>query len=132
MAYGVIETISHETLTTGAAQKTGRINLVIGILCLLAGVYFGTAVLSVAAGYIVGTLNMLWLMRIASKGITMTPDRAAKRVARSYYVRFAATVLVFVLLISKGLLNPWLLMAGFSLPVFSVIGVMIYTAREET
>lgn len=132
MASGVIEREPIDTLTSSAAQKTGRVNIVIGLTGAIIGAIFSHSLLSVAAGYLVGSLNMLWLMRIASKGVTLTADSAARSVARSYYVRFAATVLVFTLLISKGLVNPWLLVAGFSLPVFCVLGVMIYMAREET
>ncbi len=130
MASGAIDTF--DTITGSSARKAGRINLIAGAAGVAASLALGNpTAIALATGFVVGSIDVLWLLRIAAKGVSLEADRAAASVRRGYYLRFGATVAAFALLISKGVISPWPLVAGFSLALFSVIGVMIYTAREE-
>lgn len=121
-----------ESITGNSARKAGRINLIAGTAGTIASLALDSPIaLALAAGFVVGSINVLWLLRIARRGVTLDADRAARSVKRGYYLRFGATVAAFAVIISKGIISPWPLVAGFSLALFSVIGVMIYTAREE-
>jgi len=121
-----------ESITGNSARKAGRINLIAGTAGTIASLALDSPIaLALAAGFVVGSINVLWLLRIARRGVTLDADRAARSVKRGYYLRFGATVAAFAVIISMGIISPWPLVAGFSLALFSVIGVMIYTAREE-
>lgn len=130
MASGATDTF--DTITGNSAKKAGRINLIAGAAGVVASLALGSpTALALAAGFVVGSIDVLWLLRIATRGVRLEADRAARSVVRGYYLRFGATIAAFALLISKGIISPWPLVAGFSAALFSVIGVMIYTAREE-
>lgn len=130
MASGAIDTF--DTITGNSARKAGRINLIAGAAGIIASLALDSpTALALSAGFVIGSIDILWLLRIARRGITLDADRAARSVTRGYYLRFGATIAAFALLISKGIISPWPLVAGFSAALFSVIGVMIYTAREE-
>lgn len=84
-----------------------------------------------AVGYIIGVVNLLWLLRIARRAVAMAPHRAQRFVARHYFMRFAATALVLGVLISKRYIEPWPPVGGLTLCVLTTIGVMLYSAKEE-
>ncbi|MBI5561419.1 MAG: ATP synthase subunit I [Deltaproteobacteria bacterium] len=112
-----------------AAARAGYAGIAAGTAALAAGLLTNSSLATgIAAGFLLGAVNMSWLLRIAGKGMRMPAERAARAVARSYYLRFGATVFLFALVISKGWLSPWQLLAGFSLSIFGVIGVLIFAA----
>lgn len=115
-----------------AALKAGFINAAAGAAACVYGMLTGTAIVTgIAVGYLIGAVNMSWLLRIACKGVALAPEAAARSVARSYYVRYAATVFIFALFITKGWLSPWQLVIGFSLSVFSIIGILTFFAFDN-
>lgn len=115
-----------------AALKAGFINAVAGAAVCVYGMLTGTTVVTgIAAGYLIGAVNMSWLLRIACRGVALSPEAAARGVARSYYIRYVATVLIFALFIIRGWLSPWQLVIGFSLSVFSVIGILTFFAFDN-
>ena len=77
-------------------------------------------------GYIIGVVNLLWLLRIARRGVAMAQDKAQGFVARHYFIRFAVRALVLGILISRRYLEPWPPVGGLTLCVLTTIGVMIY------
>ena len=83
------------------------------------------------AGYAIGMASLLWLLRIASTGLKMPPERAGRYVAVRYYARFVLTAGVFIILIKNGLLNPWSPVAGLSACIFATVGALVISAREE-
>jgi len=84
-----------------------------------------------AAGFAIGLANVFWLLRIARKGVACEPGRAGRMVARSYYLRFAATAALLAFLISRGLVGPIPLVIGLSASIFTTLGVLISFAFEE-
>ncbi|MBI5885513.1 MAG: ATP synthase subunit I [Deltaproteobacteria bacterium] len=112
-----------------AAGRAGLVNLVIGATALVYGFATGVnLIVGLAVGFLVGALNMAWLMRILRRGINLEPQKAAGSVARGYYIRFLSTALAFFVVISRGWCNPWQLIIGFSLAVFSVIAILAVVA----
>lgn len=97
----------------------------------LASMYWQGRAVGFAAGFAIGLVNVFWLLRIARKGVTFEPGRAGRMVARSYYLRFAATSALLALLISRGLVGPIPLVIGLSAAIFTTLGVMISFAFEE-
>lgn len=85
-----------------------------------------------AAGYALGIVNLLLLLRIATRGLKMRPDRAGRYVAVRYYARFLLTAGVFVILIKNGIFSPWAPAIGLSASIFATVGALVLSAREET
>lgn len=113
------------------ARKAGLLNIAAGAAVMAVGLATGAAVLTgVAAGHIIGAVNISWLLRIVRRGVGLEATKAARTVLRGYYVRFASTCLVLFYLISRGWFNPWQLIIGFSISVFAIIGVLIYAASN--
>lgn len=83
------------------------------------------------AGYVIGVVNVFWLIRIVRKGVLMEPEKAGRAVARNYYLRFTATLLVIALMIVKEVISPFPLLIGLTGCIFTTIGVMIFSALEE-
>lgn len=114
-----------------AARRAGLVNIGIGGAAMSIGLVTGTtAIVGIAAGYIIGAVNISWLLRILRAGVNLDAQKAAASVARGYYVRFGATCVLFYLAISRGWFNPWQLITGFSASVFIIIGVLIFVASK--
>ncbi len=122
-------------LETLAARISSRVALVNASVCaLIAGLlaFFDSSIVpGFAAGFTIGALNIFWLLRIARRGVKMTPEKAGRFVTVAYPVRFALVAALFALFIVKGMLSPWPLVAGFSLSIITAVCTMIYFAREE-
>jgi len=84
-----------------------------------------------AAGYAIGVVSLLWLLRIASRGLKLRAENAARYVAIRYYLRFAVVAGLFIILIKNGVLNPWSPVIGLSASIFATIGALVMSAREE-
>lgn len=84
-----------------------------------------------AVGYIIGIINVLWLLRTASKGVTLNPAKAGRHVAVHYYLRFFATAAVLGALIYFQLLSAWSPVAGLSAAHLASAGLLIYSSLSE-
>ena len=84
-----------------------------------------------ASGFLIGTVSMLWLIRIARRGMRMAPEKVERFVKAAYHLRFAAVAALFAVLIAKGILSPWPLVAGLTGSIATTVGTMIYLAKEE-
>ncbi|MFQ5736008.1 MAG: ATP synthase subunit I [Thermodesulfobacteriota bacterium] len=128
--------------TTGADTGLAGATLVwrIGVANLAAGI-IGTGALGFlksgfapgfALGFIVAVINVFWLMRVIRRGMSLASSaKAARTVARSYFVRFAATAVVLTLIVSKGISSPLPLLVGLTVSIFTTLGIMIFSALEE-
>ncbi|MEK7773627.1 MAG: ATP synthase subunit I [Deltaproteobacteria bacterium] len=116
-----------------AAYKAGVANLIAGVGGTLASaiIISGAVAVGFAAGYIVGAVNILWLFKIATKGINMAPQKAGRYVASSYYLRYAITILALGALIATRLVKAWPAVAGLTVCIFTTIAAMIFAVREE-
>lgn len=125
-------TSSKGLVSASTAYKIAAANLIAGISgTAIAALIKNTLASGFAAGYILGVINIFWLMRIVRKGINLEAEKAGRLVARSYYVRFAATALIFAYIISKGWLSPLPLLIGLTGSIFTTVVVMIFVAVEE-
>lgn len=121
-----------ESVARGAALKVGIFNAVAFFIGLALTFLIKSAfVPAFAAGYILGVVNVFWLLRIARRGVLMEAEKAGRFVTFSYFVRFAITTAVLGMLISTGMLSPWPMLAGLSGAIFTTIGVLFFIAREE-
>lgn len=118
---------------SSVAYKAGVANLITGVggTLALAIIISGAVAVGFAAGYIVGAVNILWLFRIAKKGINMAPQKAGRYVASSYSLRYAITILALGALISTRLVKAWPAVAGLTVCIFTTIAAVIFAAREE-
>lgn len=82
-------------------------------------------------GCLIGGLNLLWMARIARRGLGMEAHRAARYVAMRYYLRFVLTAGVLALLIKEGYVAPWPPAAGLTTIIFATVGVLIFSLKEE-
>lgn len=115
------------------AYKAGAANLVAGAGGTIASALMisGAVAVGFAAGYIIGVANILLLLNIAKKSVKMTPQKAGKYVASRYYLRYAATIILFSVLIATGLVGAWPALTGLTVCIFTTIVSMIFAAREE-
>ncbi len=81
-------------------------------------------------GFFLGLGNMLWLLRIAKKGVHMPPRRAGRYVALNYMIRFSLMMFVLIAVVTKGIFIPVPLMAGIAVPVATTIVLTVKTAKE--
>ena len=122
-----------EALTIRISSRVGLVNA--SVCALIAGLlaFFDSSIVpGFAAGFAIGALNIYWLLRIARRGVRMSPEKAGRFVTMAYPVRFALVAALFALFIVKGMLSPWPLVAGFALSIVTTVCTMIYFAREES
>jgi hypothetical protein len=119
-----------------SAHISSRVALMNAAVCAaIAGLlaFFDSSIVpGFAAGFAIGALNIFWLLRIARRGVRMSPEKAGRFVTMAYPVRVALVAALFALFIVKGLLSPWPLVAGFALSIVTAVCTMIYFAREES
>ena len=84
-----------------------------------------------AAGFAIGTFSMMWLLRMARKGMSMSPERVERFVKFSYHIRFVLVAALMALLASRGVVSLWPMLAGLSAALFTAICTMFYLAKEE-
>ncbi len=84
-----------------------------------------------AAGYLMGVLNLVWLFIIARRAMRLPAFAAGRIVARNYYIRFLLTAVVLILLITRGIMEPWPMVAGLSTAIFVSIGAMVLSIQAE-
>lgn len=115
-----------------AAHRAGLINIAAGAGAMAVGLIADTTVIvGIAAGYLIGAVNISLLLRTLRAGVNLDAKKAARSVASSYYLRFGAICLIFYFTISRGWFNPWQLIIGFSAAIFSIIGVLIFAASNR-
>ena len=132
MAQPAVKSSGLKALHSSIAWRIGVANLVAGIICAGAlGVFKTAYAQSFAIGFTVAVFNIFWLMRVIRKGVALTSPKAGRIVARSYFVRFAATAVIITLLVSKGLASPLPLILGLTASIVTTICVMIFSALEE-
>ncbi|OGP19925.1 MAG: hypothetical protein A2054_09160 [Deltaproteobacteria bacterium GWA2_55_10] len=86
---------------------------------------------SFAAGFLVGTLSIMWLMKMVRKSMRMSPERVERFVKFSYQVRLICIAALLALLTSRGKLELWPMLAGLTAAIFTTICTMVYLAKEE-
>lgn len=121
-----------KALQSSIAWRIGVTNLACGIILAAAlGVFKASYAPGFALGFTVAVFNIFWLMRVIRKGVTLSSPKAGRIVARSYFLRFAATAVIITLLVSKGVASPLPLMLGLTASIVTTICVMIFSALEE-
>ncbi len=124
--------VKTSTAATSVALKVGLLNAAVGLLGTGAALLLKSSLApGFAVGFILGGVNALLLLKIARKGVLMDADKAGRFVTVSYFVRFAFTAVILALLIYRGFLTPWPLLAGITASIFTTIGVLIGIARKE-
>lgn len=114
------------------ALKVGVLNAAVGLLGTGAALLIKSSLApGFAAGFILGGVNALLLLKIARKGVLMPAEKAGRFVTISYFARFTLTAVVVALLIYRGFVTPWPLLAGLAASIFTTIGVLIGIARKE-
>lgn len=114
------------------ALKVGVLNAAVGLLGTGAAFLVKSSLApGFAAGFILGGVNALLLLKIARKGVLMPAEKAGRFVTVSYLARFTLTAVVVALLIYRGFVTPWPLLAGLAASIFTTIGVLIGIARKE-
>ncbi|MBI5493054.1 MAG: ATP synthase subunit I [Deltaproteobacteria bacterium] len=119
-------------ISASTAYKIAAVNLAVGLGGTVVTALIKNSLASgFAAGYIIGVLNIFWLVRIVRKGINLDSKKAGRMMAGGYYARFAATAVVMTYIVAKGILTPLPLLLGFTGSIFATVGVTIFVAMEE-
>lgn len=134
MGYEAVKpaTASVEATASAVALKAGLANISAGVAGTAVLFIFGARfVPGFLAGFLIGALNLYWLLKISRRIVTMPAEKAGRFVTISYYVRFALTAAAVGALVASGLVSPWPVVAGLSVSVFTTIASMVLIAREE-
>lgn len=132
MAQPAVKNSGLKALQSSIAWRIGVSNLASGIILTAAlGVFKAAYAQGFAIGFTIAVFNIFWLMRVIRKGVALTSPKAGRIVARSYFVRFAATAVIITLLVSKGVTSPLPLILGLTASIVTTICVMIFSALEE-
>ncbi len=88
--------------------------------------------LSVAVGGAIALVNFSLLERNIKRALLWREGkgRVLPRVLVKYYLRFAATAVVIIILVSQGLVEPLGLLVGLSVVVLSIFGWGALQARK--
>ncbi len=112
--------------------RIGAANIIAGIIGTGAAAAFKSASApGFALGFTIAVINIFWLMRVIRKGVSQNSARAGSIIARSYYVRFAATAVALTLIVSKGFASPLPLLLGLTVSIFTTVCVMIFSALAD-
>ncbi len=134
MVSETLRTKGLEQSITHISHKVLVFNVGLGILgfgiCSVLGI--DVSIRDFATGYLLGTINIFWLLRIARSGMIMEPDNAGRYVTRRYYIRLCVLTLAVLVLISRGITGPWGILAGLTGSVVSTIFVAILMAKGGT
>ncbi|HEY4705986.1 MAG TPA: ATP synthase subunit I [Thermodesulfobacteriota bacterium] len=84
-----------------------------------------------AAGFLVGILSIMWLMRMVRKSMRMSPERVERFVKFSYQLRLICVGALLALIASRGMIEIWPMIAGLTAAIFTTICTMVYLAKEE-
>ncbi len=117
-----------ETVTvTMIAAKAAKISLGIGLLVTAGLFIFTDAMIAAghASGVAVGMINLLLLYRTSRSIVGLAPEMAKSLLMRRYMSRFILTLALLALLLLKTPVNPFAVMAGYTVILFGAIGTMV-------
>lgn len=133
MGFSVTKTENIDALALAISARVLMINL--AVCAVLSGALLAFSktglVPGFAAGFLVGTLSIMWLMRMVRKTMRMSPERVERFVKFSYQVRLICVAALLALLTSRGMLALWPMLAGLTAAIFTTICTMVYLAKEE-
>ncbi len=117
-----------ETVTVeGIAAKAAKISLGIGLF-VTAGLFFIFTDAMIAAGHAsgvaVGMINLILLYRTSRSIVGLDPEMAKSLLMKRYASRFILTLALLALLLLKTPVNPFAVMAGYTVILFGAIGTM--------
>lgn len=84
-----------------------------------------------AAGYLIGFVNVIWLVSIVDRGMRLSGEKAVRFVLGRYYARFAATAIIVVALALKEVFSVLPLITGLASSFFITVLTMIFALRKE-
>jgi len=132
MAQPSIKAGGLKALQGSIAWKIATANIAAGVIIASAlGLIRPAAAPGFALGFTVALFNIMWLMRVVRKGVSLTGPKAGRVVARSYFLRFGATAALITLIVSKGVAGPLPLITGLTASILTTLCVMIFSALEE-
>ncbi|MBE9527707.1 MAG: ATP synthase subunit I [Proteobacteria bacterium] len=118
--------------TPGTLYRMAGFNIVAGALGTgVTAIINSTLAPDFAVGYLMGVANLVWLFIIARRAMGKGVHFAGRMVARNYYIRFLLTAVILILLISKGIMEPWPMVAGLTTAIFVSIGAMVLSIQAE-
>lgn len=111
--------------------KVGIANLIITVSTLIITAMISSAFmfLSIAAGTIIGMVNLSILVRTVRNGCLFDPDKAQRFVMKRYYIRLISTTLIIGLLVSRNFVSPAGLILGFSLTMITTLFIAMYFSK---
>ena len=123
-----------ETVTVAIiAVKAAKISLSIGLLVTAVLFIFTDVTIAAghAAGITVGMINLLLLYRTSISIVGLEPEMAKSLLMRRYASRFILTLAFLVFLLLKTPVNPFAVMAGYTVILFGAIGTMAKMMGKE-
>lgn len=102
------------------------------VVFIISGVLLvgGRLALGLLAGGGLAIINLYWLGLTIKRGITLPASRAKRFVAMRYYIRFILTVTVISLLVTRGIVEPIPLIAGFTVVLSNTLLMTLWAAKR--
>lgn len=128
-----MEPLKLEYAESGMLRTLWRGNLVVFAVLLVAALFLAPlkSALSLLVGGLIALINFR-LLEITVRRAMLPSQRhgVLGKVLVKYYLRFAATALVLLLLIRQGLVEPLGLLVGLSVVMLSILGWGVAQARK--
>ena len=100
--------------------------IVMAVLTLVSVIFFSREVtIGVVVGEILVAVSFLFFHRVLVRGLEPGSKVTPKSVLLKYYLRFAATVVILVILISQHLVSSLGLLLGLSSFILTIFAVLI-------
>ena len=116
----------------GASLRIGLLSLLAGLIGVIITAWLEKPMTAgFAAGYIIGFVNVLWLVRIVGRGMGLAAEKAIRFVLSRYYLRFVATAVIVAVLALKEVFSALPLIAGLASSFFITVLTMILVLRKE-
>lgn len=122
-----------EYAESGMLRTLWRGNLVVFGVLLVAALFLAPmkSAISLLVGGLIALINFR-LLEITVRRAMLPSERhgVLRKVLVKYYLRFAATALVLLILIRQGLVEPLGLLVGLSVVMLSILGWGVAQARK--
>ncbi|MFH1060772.1 MAG: ATP synthase subunit I [Pseudomonadota bacterium] len=122
-----------EYAESGMLRTLWRGNLVVFAVLLVAALFLAPmkSALSLLVGGLIALINFRLLeITVRRAMLPSQRDGVLRKVLIKYYLRFAATALVLLILIRQGLVEPLGLLVGLSVVMLSILGWGVAQARK--
>lgn len=123
-----------EAVLKKVSTKVGAANIAVAILgAIVTAIVTKDAhlVVSFAAGFIVGVLNLYQSLKLIRASMTLPREAIEGFIKKRYIAKFSFSILILILLIWGAKLHPLALLAGYTVTITVTLVTLLRVLRGE-